>query len=157
MNGLKHFFWLACLLTSLAAHAGLEEFDFTKNVAEDRFKDLISEVRCLVCQNQSLADSDAELAQDLRKEVYDLMEKGQSDPEIVSFLVERYGDFVLYNPPVNSSTWLLWFGPFVLLGLGLIILLRTLGKRGKQTEPEFSDQDKSRLQQILGKPKKDEQ
>ena len=157
MKRLRTFFWITCLLSSLSAQAGLEAFDFSGNVDEDRFKILIAEIRCLVCQNQSLSDSDADLAQDLRQEVYELMDKGQTNPEIVSFLVERYGDFVLYNPPVKRSTWLLWFGPFVLLGLGLFMLLRTLGQRRKQTEPEFSEQDKARLQQILGESDKDGQ
>ena len=157
MNCFRQLFIIIALLTALSARAGLESFDFTKNVDEKHFIYLISEIRCLVCQNQSLADSDAELAHDLRKEVYELMDKGQTDPEIINFLVERYGDFVLYSPPVKPSTYLLWFGPFVLLGLGLIVLLRTLGQRRKQTEPEFSEQDKARLQEILGKQDKDEQ
>jgi cytochrome c-type biogenesis protein CcmH len=155
MNCFRQLFTIIALLTALSVQAGLESFDFTKNVDEKHFINLISEIRCLVCQNQSLADSDAELAHDLRKEVYDLMDKGQTDAEIVTFLVERYGDFVLYKPPVKPSTYLLWFGPFVLLGLGLIILLRTLGQRRKQTEPEFSEQDKARLQEILGDSEQD--
>lgn len=150
MKGFRLIIVALSLLTVMSARAGLESFDFSGNVDEDHFKNLISEIRCLVCQNQSLADSDAELAHDLRKEVYELMDKGQADDEIISFLVDRYGDFVLYNPPVKPSTWLLWFGPFVLLGLGLIVLLRTLSQRRRQTEPEFSEQDKARLQQMLG-------
>lgn len=157
MISIRRLLLAISLLMTLTAQAGLESFDFTKNVDEGRFKSLISELRCLVCQNQSLADSDADLAHDLRLEVYELMDKGKADPDIVSFLVDRYGDFVLYNPPVKPSTYLLWFGPFALLGLGLLVLFRTLRQRRKQTEPEFSEQDKARLQQILGKAEQDGQ
>lgn len=139
-----------CLLWAAQASAGLEKFDFTGNVDEDRYKELITEIRCLVCQNQSLADSDAELAHDLRQEVYDLMQKGQDNPQIVDFLVYRYGDFVLYKPPVKPSTYWLWYGPFVLLVLGIIMLIKTVRQRGKQTDTGFSEQEQARLDKILG-------
>jgi len=147
----------AVLLTGCASvmAAGLEAFDFSGNVDEDRYKYLIAEIRCLVCQNQSLADSDAELAHDLRREVWELMDKGQSDPEIADFLVTRYGDFVLYNPPVKPSTYILWYGPFVLLAIGLLMLARTLKRRGKQMESKFSAEEQERLKQILGSDKSD--
>ena len=157
MKGFRLIIFALSLLTVMSARAGLESFDFTGNVNEDHFKNLIAEIRCLVCQNQSLADSDAELAHDLRQEVYELMDKGQTDDEIVRFLVDRYGDFVLYNPPVKPSTYLLWFGPFVLLGLGLILLLRTLSQRRRQVEVEFSEQETARLQEILGDSKQTNQ
>lgn len=139
-----------CLLWAAQASAGLEKFDFTGNVDEDRYKELITEIRCLVCQNQSLADSDAELAHDLRQEVYDLMQKGQDNPQIVDFLVYRYGDFVLYKPPVKPSTYWLWYGPFVLLVLGIIMLIKTVRQRGKQTDTGFSEQEQARLDKIFG-------
>ena len=142
---------LCCLLWATQATAGLEQFDFTGNVDEERYKELIAEIRCLVCQNQSLADSDAELAQDLRQEVYDLMQKGEDKTEIVDFLVYRYGDFVLYNPPVKPSTYWLWYGPFILLVLGIIMLIRTVRQRGKQADTGFSEQEQARLDDILGK------
>ncbi|MCO6411270.1 MAG: cytochrome c-type biogenesis protein CcmH [Thiogranum sp.] len=133
------------------AWAGLEAFDFSGNVNEDRYKELIAEVRCLVCQNQSLADSDAGLAHDLRMEVYKLMEQGQSDEQIIDFLVSRYGDFVLYQPPVKPSTYLLWYGPFVLLALGLLLLLRTLRQRRAQiqSEPGLSPEEQQRVERLL--------
>jgi len=86
-----------------------------------RLKKLDEELRCLVCQNQSLADSNAPLAQDLRREVRSLADAGKNDAQIKEFLVARYGDFVLYKPPVKGSTWLLWFGPFVLLAGGAVV------------------------------------
>ena len=90
---------LQCSLMVQAA-ATLESFEFKNAAEEEHFKDLIEEIRCLVCQNQSLADSDADLAHDLRAEVYEMMMSGQGDDEIIDFLVTRYGDFVLYSPPV---------------------------------------------------------
>ncbi len=136
-----------------ALAAGLEAFDFSGNVNEDRYKHLIIELRCLVCQNQSLADSDAGLAHDLRREVWELMDQGNSDTEIAEFLVERYGDFVLYNPPVKPSTYILWYGPFALLAIGLLALARTLKRRSKQAAPGFSAEERERLQKALGSEK----
>ena len=99
-----------------------------------RLRKLESELRCLVCQNQTLADSDASLAGDLRREVRALAAAGKSDTEIKDYLVARYGDFILYNPPVKSLTWLLWFGPLLLLVAGgfiwLVIVRRRRGKGG---------------------------
>jgi cytochrome c-type biogenesis protein CcmH len=138
------------LLLVTPVMAGLEEFDFSGNVDEERYKGLISELRCLVCQNQSLADSDAGLANDLRVEVYEHMQQGKDDAEIVDFLVSRYGDFVLYSPPLKPSTYLLWYGPFVLLALGLWLLFRNIRQRGKQREVTFSDEERARLKRLLG-------
>ena len=132
------------------AWAGLESFDFSGSVEEQRYKDLLAELRCLVCQNQALIDSDAELAHDLRLEVYELMAKGQKDAQIREFLVNRYGDFVLYDPPLKPSTYLLWLGPFVLLALGIVMLFRTIRQRRQLHEAEFSAEEQQRLKQLLG-------
>jgi cytochrome c-type biogenesis protein CcmH len=140
-----------CVAWAAAGQAGLEEFDFSGKVDEDQFKELIAELRCLVCQNQSLADSDAELAHDLRQEVYELMQQGQGDTQIIDFMVARYGDFVLYSPPVKPSTYALWYGPFVLLAIGILLLIRTVRQRTRQTEAGFSEQEQARLKAILGK------
>lgn len=141
---------LMFMALSLPSTAGLESFDFTGNVDEDRYKALITEVRCLVCQNQSLADSGAGLAYDLRLEVYELMDQGHSDEEVIDFLVSRYGDFVLYNPPVKPSTWMLWYGPFVLLLAGLILLVRNVRRRSRQHEAALSGEQQERLKSLLG-------
>jgi len=135
----------------LQATATLESFKFADDAAEQHFKDLIAELRCLVCQNQSLADSDAELAHDLRAEVYEMVQAGKSDKEITDYLVARYGDFVLYNPPVKPSTYLLWFGPFALMLLAGVLLLRSV-RRQKQvaSKTEISADDRKRLDDLLG-------
>ena len=105
-----------------------------------RLRKLEEELRCLVCQNQSLADSSAGLADDLRREVRALAVAGKSDEEIKQFLVARYGDFVLYNPPVKSTTWLLWFGPFVLLAGGAVVWW-AIGRRRSRKRSDDDDDD----------------
>ncbi len=96
---------------------------------EAQFNHLLKDLRCLVCQNQDLADSNAELAKDLRQQVYELVKEGKSDSEINDYLTSRYGDFILFNPPVKAVTLLLWFGPFLFLLLGFFIFWRTCFKR----------------------------
>ena len=151
---------MLCLLLGAApTHAGvtLEAFKFNSKAEEQHFKDLIEELRCLVCQNQSLVDSDAELAHDLRAEVYDMIQAGKNDEEIVTFLVARYGDFVLYNPPVKPSTWLIWFGPFVLLLIAAIVLMRALRRQKNIPATEITSEERARLDAVLGStpPEKD--
>lgn len=123
--------WAALLLALAAAAAAqvfeAREFDHPENAR--RYQALISELRCLVCQNQNLADSNAPLAADLRKLTYDMILEGRSDEEIIDFMVARYGDFVLYRPPFKPTTAILWAGPFLFLVLGLWLLLRQLRRR----------------------------
>ncbi len=118
--------------------------------AEARLKALAVELRCLVCQNQTLADSNAPLAEDLRREVREMIAKNMSDQEIIDFLVERYGDFVLYRPPLRVTTTLLWIGPFLLLALGGTALILAVRRRQK-TLPEVvvSEADHQRVEQLL--------
>lgn len=113
---------LAAALLLLPAAPGFEAFEFDTPEQESRYRGLTHELRCLVCQNQSLADSNAELAADLRTVIRDMLLDGSSDKEIVAFLLERYGDFVLYRPPLRASTALLWAGPFIALLVGLAVL-----------------------------------
>ena len=115
-----------------------------------RMKNLTEQLRCLVCQNETLADSRADLAEDLRKEIREQMKQGKSDQEIIAFLTQRYGDFVLYNPPVKATTYLLWFGPFVLLIAGTLVLFRFLKRRRViiQEQPLTADERK-RAEEIL--------
>jgi cytochrome c-type biogenesis protein CcmH len=124
-------------------------------VAEDpeierRMIDLSEDLRCLVCQNETIAASRADFANDLRREIREQMQANKSDKEIVDFLVARYGDFVLYRPPFKSTTLLLWFGPFILLLGGAIALLVYLKQRRKQIqEPALSDQELKHAEDLL--------
>ncbi|MBX9848146.1 MAG: cytochrome c-type biogenesis protein CcmH [Rhodocyclaceae bacterium] len=127
---------LMCLMPVLA-YAGEAKDMAADPVLEKRMIGLAEKLRCLVCQNESLASSHAELAEDLRREVREQMSKGKGDQEIIDYLVSKYGDFVLYEPPMKSYTLLLWFGPFGLLLVGGGVLLFQLRKR-RQTVPEVT-------------------
>jgi len=117
-------------IAALAQRAPVQEpMIFENPQQEERFKQLTSELRCTVCQNQNLADSDAQLAHDLRAQVHEMLLAGKSDDEIKQFMVDRYGDFVLYRPPVQENTLLLWLAPIVLLLIGVIILRVNIKKR----------------------------
>lgn len=104
--------------------APIETFKFDSPEKEKVFHKLSDELRCLVCQNQNIAESNAELAKDLRLEIYTMLTQGKTEDEIVDFMVQRYGDYVLYRPPFNPMTWLLWFGPLIVFVFGLIFAVR---------------------------------
>jgi len=106
-----------------------EPLVFETQQQEERFNALTMELRCTVCQNQNLADSDATLAHDLRRKVYEMLMSGKTDDEIKQYMVERYGDFVLYRPPVQSNTYLLWLAPLMMLLAGALILRSSIKKR----------------------------
>ena len=108
-----------------------EPLVFSNQQQQERFDKLTQELRCMVCQNQNLADSDAPLAHDLRREVHKMLQAGRSDEQIKQFMVTRYGDFVLYRPPVQNNTYLLWLGPFILLLAGVWILRASIRKRAR--------------------------
>ena len=129
-------FALFFVSTAVFATAANEAAMAEDPVAEKRLQALSEELRCLVCQNQTIADSNAELAQDLRREVRAMIKDGKSDKEIIDFMVTRYGDFVLYRPPVKGITLLLWGGPVALMLFGLFALVRYLRKRAKQIAEE---------------------
>jgi cytochrome c-type biogenesis protein CcmH len=119
-------------------------------VAEARLKQLAVELRCLVCQNQTLADSNAPLAEDLRREVREMIAKNMSDQEIIDFLVQRYGDFVLYRPQWKASNVLLWIGPFLLLGAGAAALVVAVRRRvQKPVDAPITDEERRRVEQLL--------
>ena len=122
---------LAALLLALAGVAFAQSSEIAKPdpVVEERLKGLAAELRCLVCQNQTIADSNAPLAVDLRNQIRAQIAQGRSDDEIRAYMVDRYGDFVLYNPPMRATTVLLWAGPFVLIALGIGIFLRVIRRR----------------------------
>lgn len=116
---------------------------------EARVQAISEELRCLVCQNQTIADSHAELAIDLKNQVREMLKKGMSNKQVVSFMVERYGDFVLYRPPVKNTTWLLWFGPFLLFAAGLGVLYFKLRRRGDRKIQALSAEDHAAAVKLL--------
>lgn len=120
---MKKTIMIACLLSvSLCLHAAIETYQFDSPEQEARFRQLGYELRCPKCQNQAIGDSDAEISGDLRAEVYRMLKDGATDEEIKEFMVARYGRYVLYNPPLDKHTLILWFGPAVLLILGGILV-----------------------------------
>jgi cytochrome c-type biogenesis protein CcmH len=136
---------IALLPTPALAQAGQDAapLKFADAAEERRFRALVSELRCVMCQNQSLADSDALIAHELRREVLVLMRQGKDDREVKDFLVARYGDFVLYRPRMESKTWFLWFGPLLLLlaGATLIVVIVRRRSRGAGRVPRDDNQE----------------
>lgn len=120
---------------------------------EERYHDLLSELRCLVCQNQTIEESDSELAHDLRVEVNKLLNDGATNSEIIKFMADRYGDFVLYKPLVKPKTYLLWFGPFLFLAIILILVLFFVNKQTSGSKVELSEDEKKKLNSILKETK----
>lgn len=145
---------LMLLLLGAAAVAQattIETYRFDDPGKEALYKKMIAELRCLVCQNQNLADSNAELAQDLRRKTYEMVSAGKSETEIVGYMVQRYGDFVLYRPPVKGITLFLWAGPFILLAIGLLVLVRVIRQRSRPAEGAIlTDEERARAEKLLG-------
>ena len=138
---------LLILLFSLLAvpgQAAIEAYQFDSAEMEAEYNQLINELRCLVCQNQNLAGSDADLARDLRRETYEMLQDGKSPAQVVDFMVARYGDFVLYRPQFKSSTYLLWLGPFLLLLVVLYLFVRRLRARQAPVEVDETALDEAR-------------
>lgn len=142
--------FLSTLLLSSILIAAIDVRSFETPEQEALYNELSEELRCLVCQNQNLAASNAELALDLKEQVYNMVTKqGLNREQIITYMVDRYGDFVLYKPPVKKSTYLLWFGPFILLLIGFFVILRTV--KGAKPKPEKMLDDKQRkaMQDLL--------
>lgn len=136
------------LLMSVMLGSADATFDVRQfNTPEDeaRYKALIEELRCTVCQNQNIADSNAELAADLRRKTYELVQQGMSNREITNFMVERYGNFVLYRPPLSAGTLILWAGPFLALAFGGFLLLRVISRRRARADDGSAAADKVKL------------
>ncbi|MDH5472661.1 MAG: cytochrome c-type biogenesis protein CcmH [Gammaproteobacteria bacterium] len=152
MNNKKNYLslmFLSAMLMLNTAQAKIESLEFANDQMKDDYHSLVAELRCLVCQNQNLADSNAELAQDLRKQVFEMLDKGSSRSDVVDFMVTRYGDFVLYRPPVKTTTLLLWYGPVVLFLIALSIVVVFYRKQTRKSEVVLSDQQKKRAHSLL--------
>lgn len=153
---MMRIFTCMLLLISSVAFAAIDTYEFKDEASRERFQQLVAELRCPKCQNQNLADSNSPIASDLRREVYKMVETGESDEQIVDFMVARYGEFVLYRPRVTSNTWVLWYGPFALiaLGAGVVWLLTRKRKSVQQKDDKsLSDIEKNKLNSLLNKEK----
>ncbi len=135
---------LLCLIfIATSALAAIEAYEFDSPEMEANFIKLTKELRCLVCQNQNLSGSNADLAKDLRRQTYEMLMQGKSPDQVVEYMVERYGDFVLYRPQFKTSTLLLWLGPFVLLLLVLVLVVRHMHSRQKLAPPNAEAMQKA--------------
>lgn len=151
---MKHpnLYSICCLfLFSIAVNTLIAEPITVSPEYEDRYQSLLNELRCLVCQNQTIAESDADLAKDLRVEVKKMLEQGATDSEIIDFMANRYGDFVLYKPLVKPKTYLLWFGPFLILAFVLLFLLFAIKKQKITSNKNLTNEEQQKLNSILDK------
>lgn len=133
-------FFLMCVSFS-SISAPVETFQFDSPETEKIFHKLSEELRCLVCQNQNVAESNADLAKDLRLEIYTMLSEGKTEDEIVDFMVQRYGDYVLYRPPLKPMTWLLWFGPIIIFTIGLVFVVRFMRSQDDATQTDSLSKD----------------
>jgi len=154
--------WLAAVVLGLSlagvAHAAIDTYEFASESERERFRELTKELRCPKCQNQDIADSNAPIAADLRKEIFRMLGEGKSNRQIVDFMVDRYGEFVRYNPALSSKTALLWFGPAGLLLGGFVIIAVIVRRRRVQrtaAPDSLSVEERQRLDQLLDKTKHD--
>lgn len=154
-NSMALCLMLLYFLLAAPVQAVVEYHPFDDPVKEDAYQTLISELRCLVCQNQTIADSNADLAKDLRQQVYDMLQQGKSRQDVVDFMTQRYGDFVMYRPAFNAKTGLLWLGPvaFLLIGIIAVVMLAKNKKRAEQ--PALNAQQQSQLDDILNEGEED--
>jgi cytochrome c-type biogenesis protein CcmH len=151
---MKRFVATAMLAIAFAVAHANEAAPLAEDPAvEQRLTKIAEELRCLVCQNESLAGSRSDLANDLRREIRGLIKQGKTDQEVRDFLVARYGDFVLYRPPVKPTTWLLWAGPFALLIGGVVALVLFVRRRQPQVQPALSPEEQRKAEALLdGEP-----
>ncbi|UXL37096.1 cytochrome c-type biogenesis protein CcmH [Pseudomonas fragi] len=155
--------WLAAVVFGLTltgiAHAAIDTYEFANDAERERFRELTKELRCPKCQNQDIADSNAPIATDLRREIFRMLGEGKDNQQILDFMVSRYGDFVLYKPALTSKTVVLWFGPLALLVGGLVVIGVIVGRRRRTEQAEGSDtlsaEERKRLDTLLDKTKDD--
>ena len=155
---MKHFFLALFLGLTLAAgvtkvYAVTDILTFNSPEAEETYNGLVQELRCLVCQNQNLAGSDADLAKDLRSQVYDMVQAGDSRKDVIDYMVTRYGDFVLYRPAFKLKTLLLWLGPVVFLFLTLLFVMRWVRSQSVKSTETLSDAQRETVRDLLDKRK----
>jgi cytochrome c-type biogenesis protein CcmH len=150
---MRYIWLMLMLLLPMHSFATIDTYRFEQSEdgqkKEQRYHTLVAELRCLVCQNQNLADSNAELAQDLRRQTYEMVKGGASNEEVVDYMVQRYGDFVMYRPPLRPSTLLLWAGPFVIFAIGVIVLVLFIRRRNREPLAQISSEEHERAKSLL--------
>lgn len=160
-----HTLWLlAALLLTGFASAAQDTYKFDNEVDRKRFQSFLEEMRCPMCQNQNLADSDSSISGDLRREIYEMIQDDRSDKEIVDALVDSYGQYILYKPPLNASTWALWFGPVVIFLIGVVVLIWIAVRRrqgahdgtAKVPGKDLSAAERARLEALLNSESSDQ-
>ena len=144
MKILYQIIFVNMLFLPIISFAAIEAYEFKNDQMETEYNQLIKELRCLVCQNQNLSGSDAALAQDLRRQTHEMLMKGNNPDQVIQYMVERYGDFVLYRPQFKSSTFLLWVGPFILVVIVLWLVIRRIRVRQKLVEPDDKSMQRAR-------------
>ena len=152
---MKKVLLLVLSLLAFPLFAGVEYHPFDDPNKEQAYQALISELRCLVCQNQTIADSNADLAKDLRQQVYEMLQQGKSQQDVVDFMTQRYGDFVMYRPSFSLKTGLLWLGPGVFLLIGVIAVFMLARSKKATTRIALDKQQQSHLNDILQKGEED--
>jgi cytochrome c-type biogenesis protein CcmH len=147
-------FLFSCILFSRSGFAAIDTFEFDNIQQEKTFHELTKLLRCPKCQNQNIADSNAELAKDLRNKTYELVKKGQTKEQIIDYMVARFGNFVRYDPPVTPATIFLWLGPLLFIVFGLLVLFRQIKKQPSKNI-QLDQQEQQKLQKLLQKHVKD--
>ncbi len=151
---MKKWFYVFILIVVMPVQAAIDVYQFENSSQEALYKQMVNELRCLVCQNQNISSSNAALAQDLRQQTYEMIISGKSRAEIMAYMTQRYGDFVLYRPPVKLITIALWMGPILLLLIGVGVLISALKKRRNATEQSLNDEQHSHIKYLLEKGEK---
>ncbi len=148
---MTRLFVVMLLLLPFSLHADIDAYEFEDPAKEVLYKKLIKELRCTVCQNQDIADSNAELAQDLRRKTYQMVQEGKDEAYVLDYMSQRYGDFVLYRPRLQTNTLLLWVGPFIIMLVGVFVLLRIIRRKPETGIDELNEDDRKRAEQLLEK------
>lgn len=148
-------FAIACVLLGMsgAARADIDVYNFDNDAQEQAFRELTKELRCPKCQNQDIADSNAGLAKDLRDKTYQMVRAGKSKEEVVDYMVARYGNFILYDPPLMASTLILWVGPFAVILIGALVVVRRSRRGPPGNNTDLSEAEQSRLKRLLDEDK----
>jgi cytochrome c-type biogenesis protein CcmH len=150
---MRRWWLLLLLIAGSVVYAAIDPYEFDNESQRERYRHFIEEMRCPKCQNQNLAGSDAPIATDLRRELHRLLIEGRSDREIVDFMVARYGAFILYDPPFDKKTALLWLAPVAFFAIGAGVLLLIVRRRRAAAEPTaLSDAERARVEQLLREP-----